>query len=110
MQSAAAQAIGRERILVVEDDDALRDYSSDILKELGYHVTQASNAAEALKAIETGTFDLLFTDVVMPGGMNGRPARRRGGPAAAWSQSAIPPPVIPGTRSSTRAGSTPASR
>jgi PAS domain S-box-containing protein len=70
--SHAAQAIGRERILVVEDDEALRDYSSDILRELGYQVTQASNAEEALKAFERGAFDLLFTDVVMPGGMNGR--------------------------------------
>jgi CheY-like chemotaxis protein len=70
--AAAAHALGRERILVVEDDAALRDYSSDILKELGYRVTRASNADEALKAIESGTFDLLFTDVVMPGRMNGR--------------------------------------
>jgi PAS domain S-box-containing protein len=72
VQAAAAQAIGRERVLVVEDDDALRDYSSDILRELGYRVTQASHAAEALKALDQGEFDLLFTDVVMPGGMNGR--------------------------------------
>ena len=70
--SPAAQAIGRERILVVEDDEALRDYSSDILRELGYQVRKAANAEEALKAMENSTFDLLFTDVVMPGGMNGR--------------------------------------
>jgi PAS domain S-box-containing protein len=70
--SPAAQAIGRERILVVEDDAALRDYSSDILRELGYTVTQAANADEALEAIANSAFDLLFTDVVMPGGMNGR--------------------------------------
>ena len=72
VQIPAAQAIGRERVLVVEDDEALREYSSDILRELGYRVTQASNAAEALTAVEQGEFDLLFTDVVMPGGMNGR--------------------------------------
>jgi PAS domain S-box-containing protein len=72
VQSPVARAIGRERILVVEDDEALRGYSSDILKELGYQVAQASNADEALKALERGSFDLLFTDVVMPGGVNGR--------------------------------------
>jgi signal transduction histidine kinase len=68
----AASAIGRERVLVVEDDDALREYSVDILKELGYEVVQAADAPQALKAIDAGAFDLLFTDVVMPGGMNGR--------------------------------------
>jgi len=67
-----ARAIGSERILVVEDDEALRDYSSDILKELGYQVVQASTAEEALRVLARGSFDLLFTDVVMPGGMNGR--------------------------------------
>jgi PAS domain S-box-containing protein len=72
LKSPVAQAVGRERILVVEDDEALRDYSSDILKELGYQVTRASNANEALTAIERGAFDLLFTDIIMPGGMNGR--------------------------------------
>jgi CheY-like chemotaxis protein len=72
VQSPVARAVGRERILVVEDDEALRGYSSDILKELGYQVVQASNANEALKALARGAFDLLFTDVVMPGGTNGR--------------------------------------
>jgi PAS domain S-box-containing protein len=68
----AAQAVGRERILVVEDDAALREYSTDILKELGYQVTSAADADEALRAIDKGAYDLLFTDVVMPGSMNGR--------------------------------------
>jgi CheY-like chemotaxis protein len=70
--SAADPASGHERILVVEDDDALREYSVDILKELGYDVVQAAHAAEALQRLDSGVFDLLFTDVVMPGGMNGR--------------------------------------
>ena len=43
------------------------------LKSLGYATLVAGNAAEALSLIERGaTFDLLFTDVIMPGGMNGR--------------------------------------
>jgi PAS domain S-box-containing protein len=64
---------GSETVLVVEDDDSLRAYASDILTELGYRVVVASNAAVALEIIDRGLpIDLLFTDVVMPGGMNGR--------------------------------------
>jgi len=68
----AARAIGAETILVVEDDDALRAYAGDILRELGYRVIEAKNGASALDILEGGGIDLLFTDVVMPGGMNGR--------------------------------------
>jgi PAS domain S-box-containing protein len=70
--ATAAPAQRRERILVVEDDDALREYSSEILSELGYQVTQAGDAHAALKLLRRKPFDLLFTDVVMPGGINGR--------------------------------------
>jgi len=67
-----ARAIGAETILVVEDDDALRAYAGEILRELGYQVIEAKNGAAALAALERGEIELLFTDVVMPGGMNGR--------------------------------------
>ena len=64
---------GAERILVVEDDDPLRAYTTEILRELGYRVLEAADANSALEilAAETG-IDLLLTDVVMPGGVNGR--------------------------------------
>ena len=66
-------AIGAESILLVEDDDALRAYGVELLNDLGYNVLAAPNAAAALEIIERGhPIDLLFTDVVMPGGMNGR--------------------------------------
>jgi PAS domain S-box-containing protein len=69
----AARAIGRETILVAEDDDALRTYTTDILRELGYRVLEAANGAEALEILERDdAVDLLFSDVVMPGGINGR--------------------------------------
>jgi signal transduction histidine kinase len=66
-------AIGTETILVVEDDETLRSYTVESLSELGYRVLAASNGAAALKLLDGGSdVDLLFTDVVMPGGMNGR--------------------------------------
>jgi CheY-like chemotaxis protein len=65
-------AIGAETILVVEDDEALRNYTTEILRELGYRVLAAPGGAAALKLFEGNRVDLLFTDVVMPGGMNGR--------------------------------------
>jgi CheY-like chemotaxis protein len=67
-----AHAIGTERILVVEDDDALRAYTTEILTELGYKVLSARSAATALAVLDRNEVDLLFTDVVMPGGTNGR--------------------------------------
>jgi PAS domain S-box-containing protein len=61
-----------EVILVVEDDTMVRDYVTAQLKSLGYHTIAAENAAEALSLIQRGlTFDLLFTDIVMPGSMDG---------------------------------------
>ncbi|WP_337876038.1 PAS domain S-box protein [Elioraea sp.] len=64
---------GSERILLVEDDDLVRRHVSAQLAEFGYRVVSARNGPEALKLIGQGEpFDLLFTDIVMPGGMNGR--------------------------------------
>jgi CheY-like chemotaxis protein len=80
--SEAARAIGKETILVVEDDDALRAYTAEILRELGYLVLEAASGAAALDILGNHSdIDLLFTDVVMAGGINGRQladeARRR---------------------------------
>jgi signal transduction histidine kinase len=66
------RAIGAETILVAEDDEALRDYTTEILRELGYAVLEARDGPSALHILESHHVDLLFTDVVMPGGMNGR--------------------------------------
>jgi PAS domain S-box-containing protein len=62
---------GTERILVVEDFAPAREMAARCLSSLGYTVALANDADEALKMLETATFDLLFTDVVMPGSMNG---------------------------------------
>ncbi len=63
---------GHETILVVEDDKLVRDYVLTQLHSLGYVTLDAANATEALAVVASGhTFDLLFTDVIMPG-LNGR--------------------------------------
>ena len=63
---------GSEIILLVEDHEGLRGYSSGVLRELGYEVLEACDAHEALKVLrDTPEVQLLFTDVVLPG-LNGR--------------------------------------
>jgi PAS domain S-box-containing protein len=70
---AAAIAGGHETVLIAEDDALVSTFVTGQLKSLGYATLVAGNAAEALSLIERGaTFDLLFTDVIMPGDMNGR--------------------------------------
>jgi nitrogen-specific signal transduction histidine kinase/CheY-like chemotaxis protein len=64
---------GNEVVLVVEDDALVRRYVITQIESLGYTTLEASNAAEAMTIIDTAvTIDLLFTDVIMPGSMNGR--------------------------------------
>jgi len=64
---------GTETILCVEDDRDVRHYVTVQLESLGYKVIPAGNAAEALAIAAEGTaFDLLFTDIVMAGALNGR--------------------------------------
>ncbi|MGZ8997467.1 MAG: ATP-binding protein, partial [Allosphingosinicella sp.] len=64
---------GMETILVVEDHEDLRSFSTGILRELGYHVIEAANGRSALEMLQSANdVDLLFTDVVLPDGMDGR--------------------------------------
>ncbi|WP_183252907.1 PAS domain-containing hybrid sensor histidine kinase/response regulator [Brevundimonas basaltis] len=64
---------GYEKILLVEDHDDLRAYSVGVLEELGYEVLEASNGRAALEVLQShNDIALLFTDVVMPDGINGR--------------------------------------
>lgn len=61
-----------EKVLVVEDDDRVRRLTSARLRELGYSVVEAPDAAKALDVIEAEYgIDLVFTDLVMPGEMSG---------------------------------------
>ena len=84
--SLAPQAEGgAETIFVVEDDNLVRTFVTAQLQSLGYKTVAAGDSKAALQLIEAGqAFDLLFTDVVIPGGMSGREladeiARRRPG-------------------------------
>jgi PAS domain S-box-containing protein len=72
-QVPVAGVSGSETILAVEDDDDVRAYTSETLRELGYDVLQAANGPAALRVLdEHPEIKLLFTDVGLPGGMNGR--------------------------------------
>jgi len=62
---------GAENILVVDDEMALLEFAEHNLQSWGYKVYSASNAADALMILEKTPIDLLFSDVVMPGGING---------------------------------------
>jgi len=66
-------ANGTETVLVVEDDPQVNKLAVEALEERGYRVTSAPDGASALRLLEeTPHIDLLLTDVVLPGGMNGR--------------------------------------
>ena len=63
----------QRRVLVVEDQPEVRAHVVKLLMRLGYEVVSAENAVAALEILNAGqTFDLLFTDIIMPGGMNGQ--------------------------------------
>ncbi|HWD58540.1 MAG TPA: CHASE3 domain-containing protein [Stellaceae bacterium] len=70
---AAIAAAGHETVLLVDDDEIVRDTVALMLEDLGYAVIEAHGGAEALEILRRGDqIDLLFTDVVMPGPVSGR--------------------------------------
>jgi CheY-like chemotaxis protein len=66
-------------VLVVEDNASLRRIVTRQLNALGYKVKEAGDAASALAVLAEGPVDLLFSDIVMPGGMNGFELAERAG-------------------------------
>ena len=77
---AMPSTAGRGTVLVVEDDPDVRGYTVDTVRELGYEVLEARDGPSALKRLHTmpnGSIDLLFTDVVLPGGLNGQQLAER---------------------------------
>jgi signal transduction histidine kinase/ActR/RegA family two-component response regulator len=67
---------GRARILLVDDDEEVRTVTSEMIGELGYRVCAVATCEEALERVGAERFDLLITDVLMPG-MNGVELARR---------------------------------
>lgn len=70
LPASAGETAGRT-ILLVEDSDDVRALASEQLAALGYEVVLAASGEEALEKLEGIEVDLLFTDIVMPGGMSG---------------------------------------
>lgn len=68
-----AGALSGKRVLVVDDDNQVREHVSELLRSMGYEVLTAASASDALDLMDkTREPDLLLTDIMMPGGMNGR--------------------------------------
>jgi PAS domain S-box-containing protein len=75
---AEMRARQQETILVVEDEPAVRAVAVMHLTKLGYQVLEAEDGAAALKVLQAfGGIDLLFTDLIMPNGMNGQELLRK---------------------------------
>jgi PAS domain S-box-containing protein len=73
VSAAAPTSGGSETILVVEDDALVRNFVISQLHSLGYKTIAAADGRAAMAQVASGEpFDLLFTDVIMPGGMTGR--------------------------------------
>ena len=66
-KAGAAKPPRNLSVLLVEDNDHVRDFAHHLLDELGYRVVSAASAEEALELMDTESVDLLFSDVVMPG-------------------------------------------
>ena len=62
---------GTERVLIVEDEPDLMDLAASLFTSMGYEVLTASSAREAIDLLERSDIHILFTDVVMPNGMDG---------------------------------------
>ena len=69
-RNTTATRTGR-RVILVDDDDDVREATAQFIRERGFEVVEASTAYEGLAAMAQSPPDVLVTDIVMPGGMNG---------------------------------------
>jgi len=72
-QEVLTETRGSETVLVIEDDDMVRDLAVSVLEDQGYNVLSAANAMQCLELLKShqGPFDLMLTDVIMPD-LNGK--------------------------------------
>ena len=78
----------RPTILVVDDEDGVRMGTRRLLERAGYQVIDAASAIDAMNRHRDASFDVLLTDMMMPGGKSGRiwPTRcEAAGPGCRWS-------------------------
>jgi CheY-like chemotaxis protein len=59
------------RVMIVDDEPLLRDYTRSLLEEAGYEAEVAADADEALEKLAAAAFGIVVTDIYMPGGLNG---------------------------------------
>lgn len=72
MDNAPESAESGNRVLLVEDDDDVRDVTNFILSQMGFEVLEVGKGNEALQILESSIqIDLLLSDIGLPGGMNG---------------------------------------
>jgi PAS domain S-box-containing protein len=101
VEVVGSNGVGHTKILIVEDDDELRELASQLAEGLGYVTCSASTGAEAIAAVERDPrIGLLFTDILMPGGMSGyelaAEVRRRRPGIAVLMTSGFPGNFLPG--------------
>ena len=108
--TSIAQNVLGETVLVVEDDQRVRRVSVRRLRELGYAVIEADSGAAALLVLDREEpIDVLFTDIVMPGGMTGidlahEARRRRSGLRVLFTSGYAEPAAVKGSRLTTNVG------
>jgi PAS domain S-box-containing protein len=76
-KTSVAEIGGSGTVLLVEDNPDVASVSTSLLEQLGYTVRRVPDADSALREIERNSFDLVFSDIVMPGGMDGLGLARR---------------------------------
>ncbi len=70
-EDGEAARSGSETVLIVEDEPDLLDVASALFMSMGYEVTTAASGLEAMNVLASRDVDILFTDIVMPNGVNG---------------------------------------
>ena len=76
METIVSEA-DRIRVLMVEDEFFIAEWVAESLSDLGFAVEIASNARDALRFLQSGSVDVLFTDINLPGGMDGAALARQ---------------------------------